>query len=162
MSYYSRRSYSNSTIFSGYIVDTSPSKFTIWSATQNYRNVREFIGRKLRKRRIFSLQGKFYFFQSLNSKVIPNLSISSIKKVMIGSYPRQNDDVLVLWCQPKKKLAKSGIRTHANRAGLDLKSNALTTRPPIGDRYLQKTCINIETQSSIISFIINLIVLKHK
>ena len=139
-----------------------PNKLIIWSVTQNYRNVREFIGRKLRKRRIFSPQGKFYFFQSLNSKVIPNLSISSIKKVVIGSYPRQNNDVLVLWCQPKKKLAKSGIRTHADRAGLDLKSNALTTRPPFGDWYIQKACINIKTQFSIISFIINLIVLKHK
>ena len=102
MSYYSRRSYSNSTIFSGYIVDTSPSKFTMWSIIQNYRNVREFVGRKLRKRCIFSLQGKFIFFKVLNNNIIANLSISSIKKVMFGNYRCQNDDVLVPWCQLKK------------------------------------------------------------
>ena len=57
----------------------------------------------------------FIFFQSLNSIVTTNLSTSSIKKVVFGSFPRQNDDLLVLWGQPKKKLGQNGIRTHAGR-----------------------------------------------
>ena len=135
MTYYSRKSYSNSTIFSGYIVDTSPSKFTMWSIIQNYRNVREFVGRKLKKRCIFSLQGKFIFFKVLNNNNIANLSISSIKKVMFRSYRRQNDDVfselLTPWPKHKKSMWKGGFEpTRTVSIGLAVQRLNHSATPP--------------------------------
>ena len=86
----------------------------------------------------FSPQGKFYFFQSLNSKVIPDLSISSIKKWCSEVFRVKMTMYSYYDVNQKKKLAKSGVRTHADRAGLDLKSKALTTRPTFSDCYFQK------------------------